>query len=120
VAGVFEGEPLKDREKAQALADDVARRLDAISEETERGWKGEALDDGGLRFWREVRGVRESHDLDAALLASLEARRLGAHAAHLREIYGQPAVLLRWNCWRRSSPMAGRASPCSATRGWER
>ncbi len=95
VAGVFEGEPLKDREKAQALADDVARRLDAISEETERGWKGEVLDDGGLRFWREVRGVRESHDLDAALLASLEARRLGAHAGHLREIYGSPVVLVR-------------------------
>ncbi len=95
VAGVFEGEPLKDGEKAQALADDVARRLDAISEETERGWKGEALGDGGLRFWREVRGVRESHDLDAALLASLEARRLGRHAGHLREIYGAPAVLVR-------------------------
>ncbi len=95
VAGVFEGEPLKDREKAQALADDVARRLDAISEETERGWRGEVLDDGGLRFWREVRGVRESHDLDAALLTSLEVRRLGAHAEHLREIYGEPAVLVR-------------------------
>ena len=95
IAGVFEGEPLKDAEKARKLAGDVARRLDAISEETERGWHGEALDDGGLRFWREVRGVRESHDLDAALLASLEARRLGRHAAHLREVYGEPAIFRR-------------------------
>ncbi len=91
IAGVFEGEPLKDAGKAARLAGEVARRLDAISEEIERGWRGEALADGGLRFWREVRGVRENHELDAALLSSLEARRLGRHAAHLREVYGKPA-----------------------------
>ncbi len=95
IAGVFEGEPLKDADKAAKLAAEVARRLDAISDETERGWHGEALEDGGLRFWREVRGVRESHDLDAALLASLEARRLGKHAEHLREVYGKPGVFRR-------------------------
>ncbi len=95
VAGVFEGEPLKDARKAAQLAKEVSARLDVISDETERGWHGEALADGGLRFWREVRGVRESHDLDAALLASLEARRLGRHAKSLRAIYGRPARFVR-------------------------
>jgi DNA gyrase subunit B len=42
-----------------------------------------------------VRGVAEVHVLDRALLGSLEARRLNEHHAHLAEIYGRPARLMR-------------------------
>ncbi|HHN72751.1 MAG TPA: DNA gyrase subunit B, partial [Thermopetrobacter sp.] len=91
VAGVFDGEPRVD----QPLAEEVARRLDMIADEFERGWHGEVSEEGGLRVWREVRGVRETHELDIGLLGSLEARRMGRHADHLRNIYGQPATFRR-------------------------
>ncbi len=81
-------------EGASALAGDVARRLDAIADETERGWNGGAVD-GGFVFTREVRGVRQAAALDAGLLASAEARRLSEHSASLHEAYGAPALFLR-------------------------
>ena len=77
-----------------ACAADVARRLDALSDETERGWTGH-VDNGGFVFTREVRGVRQAATLDAGLLASAEARRLDEHAASLRAIYSAPAALVR-------------------------
>jgi DNA gyrase subunit B len=64
---------------AQALADDVARRLDAISDETERGWQA-SVENGGYIFAREVRGVRQAACSTPALLASADARRLDEHA----------------------------------------
>ena len=72
----------------------IAARLDAIAEETERGWSG-MLGNEGYVFRREVRGVTEAHTLDRALIGSLEARRLNERHAHLEEIYGAPAKLKR-------------------------
>ena len=96
IAGVFADPPVEDRGQLERLAAEVARRLDLVSEEYERGWQGEVTEDGGLLFWREVRGVRESHTLDRGLLDSLEARRLARHAQHLAEVYGPgPARLKR-------------------------
>ncbi|HQF30653.1 MAG TPA: DNA gyrase subunit B, partial [Hyphomicrobiales bacterium] len=84
-----------DAGKAQGAADYIARRLDTISEETERGWQGTATDDGGLLFERTVRGVKEAWTIDAALIHSADARKLDARAARLQEIYGKPAALRR-------------------------
>ena len=81
-------------EDAAALAADVARRLDALAEETERGWRGETLN-GGVVLAREVRAVRQAAILDAGLLASAEARRLNEHAATLAEVYDSPAFFIR-------------------------
>ena len=44
---------------------------------------------------RTLRGVRQDMTLDAALIASQEAKRLDERAESLREIYGQPAFLVR-------------------------
>ena len=68
-------QPLADEETAQRLADEVARRLDAIAEELERGWRGSPRD-GGYIFRRTLRGVEHVALLDASLLASSEARKL--------------------------------------------
>ena len=95
IAGVFADPPVAEREDLERLAADVARRLDRVSEEYERGWQGEVTMEGGLAFWREVRGVRESHTLDRGLLDSLEARRLARHASHLAEVYGPGPARLR-------------------------
>jgi DNA gyrase subunit B len=80
--------------EAQTVADDIARRLDALSDETERGWQG-AIENGGYAFTRSVRGVREASVLDAGLLSSAEARRLDEQATGLHEIYLRPALFVR-------------------------
>ncbi len=81
-------------EEADALARRIAARLDALAEETERGWSGESQN-GGFVFAREVRGVKQAAILDAGLLASAEARRLNEHAGALAEIYARPALFVR-------------------------
>ncbi len=94
IAGAFDPASIASAEKANAIAGEIARRMDSIAEETETGWKGRFGNDGFL-LTREVRGVTEAHALDRALLASLDARRLNEKRAHLAETYGQPAKLRR-------------------------
>jgi DNA gyrase subunit B len=95
IAGVLNPEVLSNVENATAAASYIARRLDAIAEETERGWSGQPTADGGLVFAREVRGVRESWTIDARLIGSADAIRLDKKAAHLQEVYARPAKLRR-------------------------
>jgi DNA gyrase subunit B len=95
IAGVLNPEVLSDTAKAEVAAQYIARRLDTISEETERGWTGEPTSDGGLTFTREVRGVKESWTLDGKLISSADAIRLDRKASHLQEIYERPAKLRR-------------------------
>jgi len=95
IAGALNPELLHDAAKAREAAAYIARRLDIIADETERGWTGEALEDGSLVFERTVRSVREAATIDAALIASSDARKLDAHTAHLQEIYAKAARLKR-------------------------
>ncbi len=95
IAGALSPEVLSHPEHAKDAAAYVAVRLDALSEETERGWEGEPTEDGGLQFAREVRGVREAFTIDGKLIASADARRLDQKAAHLQEIYAKAATLRR-------------------------
>jgi len=94
ITGAFDPKLLQSAEQANAVASAIATRLDALAEETERGWSGR-LGNEGFVFRREVRGVTEVHTLDRALLGSLEARRLRERHAHLEEIYAAPAKLKR-------------------------
>jgi DNA gyrase subunit B len=73
----------------------VAARLDTLAPETERGWQGEATDDGGVRFTRVLRGVAQTHSIDGFALRAAEARRLAAMGAELAETYSAPARLVR-------------------------
>jgi len=95
IAGVLNAEIMADGARAQSAANDIALRLDGISEETERGWQGYPSTDGGLTLTREVRGVTESWNLDARLLNSADAIRLARKAAHLHEVYAKKAKLRR-------------------------
>jgi DNA gyrase subunit B len=95
IAGALSPKMLAEDEQALALAGKIAARLDVLSEETERGWKGEVTDEGGLIFTREVRGVKEAHVIDRALIASADARKLNQLADHLTEIYATEALLRR-------------------------
>jgi DNA gyrase subunit B len=95
IAGALNPEVLSNAENARGAAAYICRRLDVISEETERGWMGAPTDDGGLTFAREVRGVKESWSLDGKLIGSQDALRLDKKAEHLQEIYAKPARLRR-------------------------
>ncbi|MGD8879635.1 MAG: DNA gyrase subunit B, partial [Methyloceanibacter sp.] len=95
IAGVLNPEMLRNAAQAQEAANYIARRLDALADETEQGWHGEALAEGGLRFWRELRGVMESHLIDGPFIASADALKLDQFAEHLQEVYAKPAVLKR-------------------------
>ncbi len=94
IAGSLTGDVLMDLGQAQQAADYIARRLDLIAEETERGWEGVASAEG-FTFTRTVRGVREAASIDAAFLASADARKLDERAAGLQEVFGKTAKLLR-------------------------
>jgi len=96
IAGVLRADIVDDAERGPQAAEYVARRLDILSEETERGWQGR-IENGGYVFTRVVRGVTEAQVLDAALLESQEAKRIDEFATTLQEVYGQPAKLVRKN-----------------------
>ena len=79
----------------QGTAEAVARRLDAVALEYERGWQGRITQDHGIRLARVLRGVEEVRTLDGPVLRSGEARRLGNFTDSLQEIYDAPAKLIR-------------------------
>jgi len=95
IAGALNPELTANPQAAAATAAEVARRLDLIAEETERGWEGSVTDAGGLRFERTVRGVRESFLIDAGLIGSSDARHIDQMTPRLREIYSEPPTLRR-------------------------
>ncbi len=95
IVGALNRESLTDMVAAAELAEKVARRLDAVADEIEKGWTGRLAEDGGLRFERSLRGVKEVAAIDQALLDSADARRLQARAPALAAIYGGPAIFRR-------------------------
>jgi DNA gyrase subunit B len=95
IAGALNPEALADSDRAATACAYVARRLDQLAPETERGWQGETTDDGGLRFSRTVRGVRESHLIDGPLIRSADARKLDDQLGRQQETYLVRAVLTR-------------------------
>lgn len=95
IAGGFKPSAFDDEGGAQKIADNIASRLDAISDETERGWEGKVRSDKGLSFSRKLRGVKEVHVLDSALINSADARKLNGFADELMQVYDGVAVLAR-------------------------
>jgi DNA gyrase subunit B len=80
---------------ATAAAEYIARRLDALADETERGWTGHFVEGEGFTFERTVRGVKDFAVIDAALLGSADARKLDEYAAVLQDTYPRVGTLRR-------------------------
>jgi len=93
IAGAFD--PGQADHDLQAVADNVARRLDMVAKEYERGWSGRITQDHGIRLSRILRGVEEIRTLDGAVLRSGEARRLSVVSRETRGVYADPSKLLR-------------------------
>jgi DNA gyrase subunit B len=93
LAGAFD--PGRADADLQLVADTVAKRLNLIAPEFERGWQGRITQDHGIRLSRILRGVEELRTLDGAVLRSGEARRLSQVAGQYRDVYRDPARLVR-------------------------
>ncbi|GGH06206.1 DNA gyrase subunit B [Alsobacter metallidurans] len=86
--------PIEDESVADTQVAEIARRLDVIADDIERGWSGRA-EAGGYVLERTIRGVKHTAVLDAQLLASADARKLEEHSAPLRDAFQAPATLTR-------------------------
>jgi len=99
IAGALNAAVLADPGRSAEAAAYVARRLDMISEETERGWQGRVNPSnegaGGYLFERTVRGVRDVVILDAALIGSADSRAIDRYTPRLQEVFAKPPVLRR-------------------------
>jgi DNA gyrase subunit B len=95
ILGVLNAEIFGDAAKASAAAPYIAKRLDALEDETERGWQGKFVEGEGFLFERTVRGVKEVAVIDHAMLNSADARKLDEYAAALQGAYAKAATLRR-------------------------
>ena len=93
ILGALNPEVLADLKLAGQTANIIAKRLDALEDPVERGWRGTPLDDGGLVFTRTLRGVTETHAIDGVLIDSTGARRLDERAGQLQKDYARHGVL---------------------------
>jgi DNA gyrase subunit B len=89
IAGVLRPEVIQDPQVAEQAATYIARRLDALEDETERGWVG-SFNEEGFHFERTVRGVKEAATIDQALIGSADARKLDEFAPSLQQIFPRP------------------------------
>ncbi|RJF74733.1 DNA topoisomerase (ATP-hydrolyzing) subunit B [Rhodopseudomonas palustris] len=95
IAGVLNPRITSDVATATEAAAYIARRLDVLADEVERGWTGRFVEGEGFHFERTVRGVKDVAIIDDALLGSADARKLDEYAAVLQEVYPRPGVLRR-------------------------
>ena len=93
ILGALNPQVLTDAVHAGEVGEYLAKRMDALEDALERGWRGEVLDDGGLKLSRTLRGVTETHVIDGTLIKSAEARRLDQMAAHLQQTYARHGTL---------------------------
>jgi DNA gyrase subunit B len=93
IAGALSPDLLNDAAQASQAAVYIAKRMDQLSAQHERGWRGESDGAGGLRFERTLRGVTSRFRLEAALVRSPEARRLDEKAVEFQSVYAKPGRL---------------------------
>ncbi|SFJ62328.1 DNA topoisomerase (ATP-hydrolyzing) subunit B [Celeribacter neptunius] len=93
LAGAFE--PGRVDADLPGTAEAVARRLDMIALEYERGWTGRPTQDVGIRLTRVLRGVEEVRTLDGAILRGGEARRINQEVVATEGRYKEPSRLVR-------------------------
>jgi DNA gyrase subunit B len=95
IAGALNPELLADSKRASRTAARICERLDALSEDIERGWTSHFdADNIELVFERTLRGVTERYRIDQIQVRTPEARRLTGLADELTETFGNGATLL--------------------------
>ena len=93
IAGVLNAGILEDDTQAVEAAQYLARRMDSLEDELDRGWNGMVSPEGGLDFTHTKGGYDRRYHFSARLLASQEAQRLDDRSAILQSVYERPAIL---------------------------
>lgn len=88
------------REKAAKAVEDRLNRPGAMPKDREGaeetgGWTVKADDNGGYQIARMLRGVKDVFEIDRALIASAEARKLDEIGKTIAPYFNVPAVLTR-------------------------
>ena len=85
-------DPELSRTGREATVAEVSRRLDAGDREAT--WSARLTEDGGIHFERLWRGVTDHHVVEAAFIASAEARKLHTLAAEQAETFAAAGKLV--------------------------
>ncbi|MCW6531421.1 MULTISPECIES: DNA topoisomerase (ATP-hydrolyzing) subunit B [Sphingomonas] len=85
-------DPELSRAGREATVAEVSRRLDAGDREAT--WSARLTEDGGIHFERLWRGVTDHHVVEAAFIASAEARKLHTLAAEQAETFAAAGKLV--------------------------
>ncbi len=93
IAGVLTPAILSDQDKAAAAAAYLAKRMDGLEAERDRGWNGAVNENGGMDFTHTKGGYDRRYHFSARLLNSQEAQRLDDRSAELQTVYERPAML---------------------------
>ena len=94
ISGLFNPEILQDKERLAPELDKIARRLDDMEAEYDKGWKAEILNDSNISFNRTLRGVKEDHIIGASVTESAEAKVLNDMSSFLAENFAAPSKLI--------------------------
>lgn len=92
ISGLFRDEIIDDAQKAENTAKEIAKRLDALEEEYEKGWDSERRGDGAIIFFRTLRGVTERHIVDTSIISSGEAKALARMHESLDKNFAQNSL----------------------------
>ncbi len=93
VEQIAAGDGFNPDKRTQKTADDVAKRLDTISPEYERGWKGVLTESGGFVFSKVVRGVETRLEVGKDQLDGADGQRLAKAYEVFTEFFSGPGSL---------------------------
>lgn len=93
IGGLFDDTVLKDEEKGQRLANDLAARMDDFSADFERGWEASFSATTGYKLSRTLRGVTEELMISIEHIRSPDAVRLFHNYDWLQENFKKNCLL---------------------------
>ena len=114
IVGALDPDAVADPARVAEISQRMANRMDRVSDEVERGWIAEPDGQGGLVLSRVVRGVSESHELDAGLLHSADARKMRQMIEKTGDLYRGVPTLVRKDA---TTPVHGPSSLFAAVTG---
>ena len=83
IAGLLNSQHLSNKDAAEYLA----KRMDSVSTEYEKGWTG-SVNDHGIIVSRVLRGVKEETIINNDIISRVEAQNLDNLAVKLQELFG--------------------------------